>query len=47
LWSHPDLPPGPEDLEDPLGFAQGSGQVPDTIEGLDGMDSAGNDESSG
>lgn len=47
LWSHPDLLPGPEDLEDPLGFAQGSGQVPDTIEGLDGMDSAGNDESSG
>lgn len=35
LWSHPDLLPGPEDLTDPLGFAQDSGQVPDTLEGLD------------
>jgi len=35
LWSHPDLLPGPEDLADPLGFAQDSGQAPDTIEGLE------------
>lgn len=34
LWSHPDLLPGPDDLDDPLGFAQSSGLVPDTIEGL-------------
>jgi hypothetical protein len=27
--------PTPDDLEDPLGFAQGSGAVPDTIEGLE------------
>ncbi len=26
---------GREDLDDPLGFAQDSGQVPDTLEGLD------------
>jgi len=39
LWSHPDLLPGPEDLEDPLGFTQGSGAVPDTIEGLDELPS--------
>ena len=35
LWAHPDLLPTPDDLEDPLGFAQGSGAVPDTIEGLE------------
>ncbi len=35
VWSHPDLLPGPEDLEDPLGFAQGSGAVPDTIDWLE------------
>jgi putative hydrolase len=34
LWSHPDLLPGPDDLDDPIGFAQSSGLVPDTIEGL-------------
>jgi len=27
--------PTPDDLDDPLGFAQGSGAVPDTIEGLE------------
>ncbi len=36
LWSHPDLLPGPEDLDDPLGFAQSSGLVPDTLEGMEG-----------
>ena len=36
LWSHPDLLPGPEDLDDPLGFAQSSGLVPDTLEGIEG-----------
>lgn len=36
LWSHPDLLPGPEDLDDPLGFAQSSGRVPDTLEGIEG-----------
>ena len=35
LWAHPDLLPTPDDLDDPLGFAQGSGAVPDTIEGLE------------
>lgn len=39
LWSHPDLLPGPEDLADPLGFVHDSGQVPDTLEGLDGPES--------
>ena len=33
LWSHPDLLPGPDDLDDPLGFVQSSGAVPDTLEG--------------
>lgn len=42
LWVHPDLLPGPQDLADPLGFVQESGQVPDTIEGLDEQD--GSDE---
>jgi hypothetical protein len=23
VWSHPDLLPGPEDLDDPLGFREG------------------------
>jgi putative hydrolase len=35
LWSHPDLLPGPEDLDDPLGFVQSTGVVPDTLEGID------------
>lgn len=34
LWSHPDLLPGPDDLDDPLGFVQTSGAVPDTLEGM-------------
>lgn len=38
LWSHPDLLPGPEDLDDPLGFAQSSGLVPDTLEGIERID---------
>lgn len=38
LWSHPDLLPGPDDLDDPLGFVQSSGAVPDTLEGLQGDD---------
>jgi putative hydrolase len=33
LWSHPDLLPGPDDLDDPLGFVQSSAEVPDTLEG--------------
>jgi putative hydrolase len=45
LWAHPDLLPGPEDLDDPLGFAQSSGLVPDTLEGLPGDDGV-SDESS-
>jgi putative hydrolase len=46
LWSHPDLLPGPEDLADPLGFVQDSGQVPDTLEGLDDSgDERANDDS--
>ena len=40
LWSHPDLLPGPEDLADPLGFAQDSGLVPDTLEGWDDASAA-------
>lgn len=40
LWAHPDLLPGPEDLDDPLGFVQSSGSIPDTLEGLPGEDGA-------
>lgn len=40
LWAHPDLLPGPDDLDDPLGFVQSSGVVPDTLEGLPGDDSS-------
>ena len=36
LWSHPDLLPGPQDLDDPLGFVEASALVPDTLEGLQG-----------
>lgn len=36
LWSHPDLLPGPQDLDDPLGFVEASALVPDTLEGIEG-----------
>ena len=45
LWSHPDLLPGPEDLDDPLGFAQSSGLVPDTLEGIEGIEGERGDSS--
>ena len=45
LWSHPDLLPGPEDLDDPLGFAQSSGLVPDTLEGIEGIEGEHGDSS--
>lgn len=46
LWSHPDLLPGPDDLDDPLGFVQASGEVPDTLEGIgDGVDTSVDDPS--
>ena len=35
LWSHPDLLPGPDDLDDPLGFAQGTADAPETLDGID------------
>ena len=47
LWAHPDLLPTPDDLDDPLGFAQGSGAVPDTIEGLEAPGDESGDESGG
>ena len=36
LWSHPDLLPGPQDLDDPLGFVEASALIPDTLAGLEG-----------
>jgi putative hydrolase len=34
LWGHPDLLPSPDDLDDPLGFAEKISQAPDDIENL-------------
>jgi putative hydrolase len=34
LWGHPDLMPTPEDLDDPLGFAEKIAQAPDDLTGL-------------
>ncbi len=38
LWSHPDLLPSPEDLDDPLGFVEASGVSPDAWDGFDQPD---------
>jgi putative hydrolase len=43
LWGHPDLMPGADDLDDPLGFADSMGSDPLSAEGLD----AGDDPSPG
>jgi putative hydrolase len=46
LWSHPDLLPGPDDLDDPLGFVQSTGVVPDTLEGMGEQETNNHDGSS-
>jgi putative hydrolase len=35
LWGHPDLMPGADDLDDPLGFAESMGSDPLSAEGLE------------
>jgi putative hydrolase len=35
LWSHPDLMPSADDLDDPLGFGEKLAQAPDDLSGLD------------
>ncbi len=46
LWGHPDLMPGADDLDDPLGFADSMGSDPLSAEGLE-LPEAGDDEPSG
>lgn len=42
IWSHPDLLPTAEDLDDPLGFGEKTGRfaAPDDLSELDGLDGA-------
>ena len=40
IWSHPDLLPTADDLDDPLGFGEGETKIPDDLSELDGDGSA-------